>query len=174
MFETFPDILTSFFIDPPASGWMLALRIIFIVLVFALAAFIVFALWKTSWLKFRFLYDFVEFFTYRPFGAKKREKDWQKIMARLNSGLESEHKLAVIEADNMFDEVLKEMRYEGETFGERLEKVKIPTLFNVEEVKEAHQIRNNIVHDPNYSLSLNEARRALENFERAFKSLDVL
>jgi hypothetical protein len=54
-----------------------------------------------------------------------------------------------------------------------LQKVTAGTLPNVEEVWEAHKIRNNIVHDPDYRLSLDEAKRALEIYEKALTDLQA-
>jgi len=171
--ENFPENLISFFISPSLTEWLLIIKIIFIVLSLLFICFIIFALMKTSWLKFRFLYDAVELLTYRPFGVRKMEKSWKKIVVRIDTGLESEYKLAVIEADNMLDEILKKMGYGGESLGERLEKLTAATLPDIEGIREVHQVRNNIIHDPNYKLSLNETRRLLDIFEKAFKDLEA-
>ena len=171
--ENFPENLISFFISPSLTEWLLIIKIIFIVLSLLFICFIIFALMKTSWLKFRFLYDAVELLTYRPFGVRKMEKSWKKIVVRIDTGLESEYKLAVIEADNMLDEILKKMGYGGESLGERLEKLTAATLPDIEGIREVHQARNNIIHDPNYKLSLNETRRLLDIFEKAFKDLEA-
>lgn len=171
--ENFPENLISFFISPSLTEWLLIIKIIFIVLSLLFICFIILALLGTSWLKFRFLYDLVEFLTYRPFGVRRMEKNWKKIVARIDTGLESEYKLAVIEADNMLNEILKKMGYGGESLGESLEKLTAATLPDIEGIREAHQVRNNIIHDPNYKLSLNEARRLLDIFEKAFKDLEA-
>jgi hypothetical protein len=171
--ENFPESLISFFISPSFTEWLLIIKIIFIVLSLLFICFIIFALMKTSWLKFRFLYDAVELLTYRPFGVRKMEKNWKKITARIDTGLESEYKLAVIEADNMLNEILNKMGYGGESLGERLEKLTAATLPDIEGIREVHQVRNNIIHDPNYKLSLNETRRLLDIFEKAFKDLEA-
>lgn len=171
--ENFPENLISFFISPSFTEWLLIIKIIFIVLSLLFICFIIFALMKTSWLKFRFLYDAVELLTYRPFGVRKMEKNWKKITARIDTGLESEYKLAVIEADNMLNEILNKMGYGGESLGERLEKLTAATLPDIEGIREVHQVRNNIIHDPNYKLSLNETRRLLDIFEKAFKDLEA-
>ncbi|MDP1538726.1 MAG: hypothetical protein Q8M00_01715, partial [bacterium] len=125
--ENFPENLIAFLISPPLNEWLLMIRIIFIALSLFLIGSIIFALFKCSWLKFIFLYDAAEILTYRPFGVKRIEKDWRKIIARLDTGLESEYKLAVIEADNMVNETLKRMGYGGESLGERLEKLTAAT-----------------------------------------------
>ena len=173
MVENFPENLISFFISPPLNEGLLIIKIIFIVLISAFIGFIIFALFKATWLRRLILEDMAEFLTYRPFGIKKIEKDWRKIIARLDTGLESEYKLAVIEADNMANETLKRMGYGGESLGERLQKLTAATLPNIEEIKEAHQVRNNIIHDPNYKLSLDEVRKVLDIFEKAFRDLEA-
>jgi hypothetical protein len=165
--------LIQYFVSFPADGWISTLKFVFIGISLLLLGFIVFALSASSWLKFLFLYDIFEFLTYRPFGVRKIVRIWRKILARLDTGLESEYKLAVIEADGMLDDILKRMGFTGETLGERLEKLTSATLPNIEEIKEKHQIRNNIVHDPDYRLSLDEARKILGVYEQAFKDLQA-
>ncbi len=171
--ENFPENLISFLISPPSNEWLITIRIIFIIVSLFLFGFIVFALLKTFWLKFIFLQDAVEILTYRPFGVRKIEKNWRKVAARLDTGSEPEYKLAVIESDNIMNETLKRMGYSGESLGERLEKLTAAILPNIEEIKEAHRVRNNIIHDPNYRLSLDEARKLLNVFEKAFEDLEA-
>jgi len=171
--EVLNENLISFIISPQFSGWLLILKIIFLVSSLFFLGIIVFSLFRSSWIKLLLLYDIVEFLTYRQFGVKKIEKIWNKIMRRLDMGLESEFKLAVIEADNMFDDILKKMGYTGETLGERLKKLTSATLPNIEQIKESHQVRNNIIHDPDYRLSLDETRKVLAVYEQAFRELEA-
>ncbi len=98
-------------------------RITFIVIfiVFLLGVFML--LLKASWLKRRFLEDITEFSTYRPFGAKKTFKEWGKITKKLESGKESEYKLAIIESDSLLGSILGKMGYKGETVEEKLKKI---------------------------------------------------
>ncbi len=103
-------------------------------------------------------------------GIKKR---WQEIEAMLDRHGEMNYKLAVMEGDIMLDDILKKMGYHGETLGERLNSLTIATLPNIERIKEAHQTRNNIIHDPDYRLSLDETRKVLDVFEQAFRDLEV-
>jgi len=174
-FNNIINDIISFIASPPDAGWLVILKILVIVFFLILLVFIViFTFWKTSWLKIRILLDFFEFFTYRPYGVKKLAKQWAKIMTRLASGLESEYKLAVIEADSMFDDILKKMGYSGETLGERLKKISSAILPNIEEIGQAHKIRNNIVHDPDFRLSLDEAKKALTIYEKALTELGAL
>ncbi len=167
-----PEIISSI-LNPTFSGGLLILKILFIIAALILFGFIIFVLAKTLWLKRMLIWDLVEFFSFRPCGARKVVKNWAKITARLETGLESEHKLAVIEADSMLNDILKRMGFGGETLGERLEKLTAVTLPNLEQIWGAHKIRNNIVHDPDYRLTLDEAKRALDVYEQALRDLEV-
>ena len=163
-----------FFLNPTFPGWLQILKIILMSVSLFFAGFIIFALVKTSWLKRLIIWDWKEFLTFRPHGLRKVEKDWQKIKGRLETEIDSEYKLAVIEADSMLNELLKGLGFGGETLGERLEKVTTASLPNLEEVKEAHKIRNNIIHDPDYRLSLDEAKRVITIYEKALTDLQAL
>lgn len=163
----------NFLFSPDFPGWLTFLKIIYIFFSVLLLFSIIFTLLRTTWFKKLIILDFFEFFTFRPYGAKKIIKQWTKILARLDSGLESEYKLAIIESDSLLDEILKRMGYAGESLGERLKKVVPDILPNVEQVWEAHKIRNNIVHDPDYRLSLDSAKKAIAIYEKAFSDLGV-
>jgi len=153
---------------------LLVIKIIFLIITAIFAIGIIFFLATSSFLKISYLIDIAEFFTYRPYGVRKIVSDWNKIVRRLDSGLEAEYKLAVIEADSLLDDILKRMGFGGETLGERLEKLTVVSLANIEEVKEAHKTRNNIVHDPNYKLTLNEAKNLISIYEKALLDLQAL
>jgi hypothetical protein len=135
---------------------------------------IIFLVLKTHYLQWLYLSDVWSFFTFRPFGAKKIIKTWNKIARRLDSGLESEYKLALIEADDLMDSSLKRMGYDGKTFEEKLEKLSSATLPNVLKVAEAHRLRNELVHNPDYQLSLDEARATMDVYQKAFDTLQLL
>ncbi len=120
------------------------------------------------------MWDLQEFTTYHPYGVKKLYKQWQKIKMRLDTGLESEHKLAVIEADSILDDTLKKSGFAGETLGEMLEKLTEATVTNLSDVIGAHKIRNNVVHDPDYQMSLDEAHYAIQAYEKALTDLQAI
>lgn len=170
---TLNDII-QFLVSPNFTGWLLAVKIIFIVLCSFFIIFILFILIKTTWLRRLFIWSFIEFLTYRPFGAKKITRQWAEIKKRLDTGLESEYKLSVIEADSMLNENLEKMGYKGETTGERLKNLTDVVLTNLEDILEAHKIRNNIIHDPDYRLNLDVAKKIISDYEKALIDLGVL
>ena len=171
--ENLADNLISFLVYPPEAGWLFILKAVFILASIALVVAIIYCSMRCSYLKFMLFIDASEILTYRPFGLKRIEKDWNKIKARLDTGLESEYKLAIIEADNMMDSVLKRMGYGGENLGERLGSLTSATLPNIEEIKEVHQIRNNIVRDPNYTVTLDDVRKIMDAYEKGFQDLQA-
>lgn len=169
----FNEIL-SFLLYPQITGWLLILKFVFLFFGFFFLGFVIWALVKTIWLKRAILWDLKEFLTYRPYQAKIFLPKWKRIKERLASGIESEAKLAIIEADSLLNEYLIKIGYPGETLGERLDKLTKDVLSNLEEVREAHKVRNNIVHDPTYRLNLEEAKRVLAIYEKALKDLQAL
>ncbi|MEO5927449.1 MAG: hypothetical protein ABIO72_01975 [Patescibacteria group bacterium] len=82
-------------------------------------------------------------------------------------------KLAVMEADTLLDSALKSLLMPGTTLGERLKMAcyKYPKL---KDVWWAHKIRNQLVHEATFQLSTRMAAQALDEFEKAFKILNLL
>jgi len=160
--------------NPISKIAILVLKVIFIFISLVLFLFIIYFITKTRWFKFRFLETFSEFFTYKPLGSKKITKQWQKIKILLESGLESNYKLAIIEADSLLEENLKKLGYPGETMDEILEKISANIISNIEEVRQAHRIRNNIIHDLDYKLELGETQKIIAIYERSLVSLGLL
>jgi hypothetical protein len=129
---------------------------------------------RVSWTQFRIKDEFAAYSKYNPGTTKKITKSWLKIMSRLNANLESEFKLALIEADDVLDKALKAQGFQGETMGDRLKQITPDILVNVEEIKEAHKIRNDIVHDPDYHLTRVVVQKALDCYEETLRNFNLL
>lgn len=168
--------VVSFIIYPNITGWLLVLKIICLILsVLAIGFIIEVRVFKTDWLNWWILWDLKEFLTYRPMGLKRLTKEWAKIKKRLETGTESEYKLAILEADSLLNGALRNLRIGLETLEESLKKrVGQDTFSNVEQIKEAHRVRNNIVYDMAYKLDLERAKEILKIYEQALRELSVL
>jgi len=105
---------------------------------------------------------------------RKTIKKWNKIEKRLKSSQEAELKLAVIEADKFFDNVLKRCGYYGKDMGERLKQINASQIANIDKIWEAHKIRNNIVHNADYQLSKSEAEKAIQAYKKALQEIELL
>jgi hypothetical protein len=99
---------------------------------------------------------------------------WNEIIRHLESNREAEWKLAIIEADNLVDELLKSAGYQGASMGERLMSIEKGQLSSLEGLWEAHKARNKLVHDAGYFLRFAEAKRAIKLFEKAMEELGGL
>lgn len=163
----------QFILNPIFPDWLLGMKIIFLLLSLFFIGFIIFALIKTRWLRVLMTWDWIEFFTYRHFGLVNVNRKWRRIQKRFEMGKEPESKLAIIEADTLLDGVLKEMGYAGQTLDERLDVLTLDVLANLEEVRKAHQIRSNIVHDLSYHLDRETAKKVLNIYEKALINLQA-
>ena len=169
-FNTVIYYLTS----PEVQAKLFLVKIIFFVIGGFFLGMIIFVLLRTHYLQWVFVQDFIEFFTRRPYGAKKISRTWNKVLRRLETGVESEYKLAVIEADDMLDNSLKRLGYTGATLEERLQKLTAVTLPNIKQIYDVHKVRNNVVHDPDYRLPLDEAKKTVDIYGQAFRDLQIL
>lgn len=136
--------------------------------------FIIFSISVSSWIRYLILTDAREFLTFRAFGASRLTKQWEKIISRLETRNEAEYKLAIIEADAMLDQAMARLGFKGETLEDKLNVMSSVVLPSIKEVREIHRLRNTIVHDPNYILSFDEAKKNIEVYEKAFKELDLI
>lgn len=98
---------------------------------------------------------------------------WQEILQHIDSVREGEWKFAIIEADKLVDDQLKNL-FPGETMGERLMNIDKTHLLTIDGLWEAHKVRNRLAHDTNYFLRHAEAVHAIRLFEATLKELGAL
>jgi len=83
-------------------------------------------------------------------------------------------KLAIIEADVVLDQVLKERGFAGVSLGERLRSVSPAELPSLNDAWQAHKVRNFIAHHGHdYVLTQREAQETMIRYERVFRDLGV-
>lgn len=103
---------------------------------------------------------------------EKINETWKDIEKNAEHGIMGA-KLAVIEADKLLDNVLRSLVIPGETMGERLKAAQY-RYPNIQKVWPAHKLRNQLVHDSTFEMSLGQAQRALRDFHAALKTLFVI
>lgn len=168
------DAIIAYLLSEEIQKVLLPVQIASLLIFGTLIGIIIFILSRTHYMQWLFIQDAAQFLTMRPFGAKKITRYWNKITARLNTGSEFEYKLAIIEADDLLDSSLKKMGYGGPTLEEKLGKLTSVSLPDIEQVFAAHRLRNNIVHDPDFRLTLEEARKIVNIYGKAFNDLQIL
>ncbi len=97
--------------------------------------------------------------------SSKKGQRWEKILSLLNSENENDWRAAILDADNLLEEVLEENGFYGNSIGERLKRANFSTLQNA---WAGHKVRNSIAHDPNYNLTQRDAKVAISNFGQVF------
>lgn len=138
--------------------------------------FISFGVWfmvKTGWLQLRA--DRIQNVILKKDTARKRSvKGWKNIQKHFFAGSDSELKVAIIEADNLLDEALRTLGFRGLNLGDRLKQITADDLENIDEVWEAHKLRNKIAHEADFKMNRDMAERGLGVYERTFRNLGVL
>lgn len=149
------------FIEPPPSYGPYVFYAAGVVVV------LVALIWFSIWLKRRLTRPELIGLTREQVAAR-----WQQIRQTSRQGLMGA-KLAIMEADTLLDSGLKSMAMPGETLGERLKVAcyKYPKLHNV---WWAHKLRNQLAHEATFQISQRQAQQALDEFEKALKTLNVL
>jgi hypothetical protein len=99
---------------------------------------------------------------------------WSQMLARAASDDENERKLAIISVDSLVDKILGLSGYQGENLGERLKKIEPSDLDSLNDIWEAHKVRNRIAHEPDLKLSHEESVNTLRRYEKVLKELRYL
>lgn len=97
---------------------------------------------------------------------------WKLIEASAAAGA-SGLKVALGDADKLFDYTMKQLGYPGDTMADRL-KIAQQKLSNRDAVWRAHKLRNSMAHDIEFDLVGSQVREALHSFERGLRDLGAL
>lgn len=102
------------------------------------------------------------------------KEPWQQVLKKLGSENPADWNLAVIQADSIVDSILKEMGIPGETMGERMRTLDKGRLSSLEDLWEAHRVRNDIAHSPDRTVSKHRAAQAIGLFEKVLKEMGYI
>jgi hypothetical protein len=149
------------------------IKMIFVLFTLFFLMAVVYFMLNSSWLQYKFLEDVTEFFSWQAFGQREMQKQWDRIKKRTESGTESDYKLSIIDADDFLGEVLDNRGYEGRDFADTIKKAGSLIAPILDDVLQAHEVRNSIVYNPDYKLSTVEAKRVLETYESAAKGIGL-
>lgn len=103
----------------------------------------------------------------------KFRSKWLAIENSLSRDQVNSYSLAVLNADKLVDQALREKGVSGNTMGERM-KNSAQAFSNRNAIWSAHKLRNQIAHDDEVSVSYDSARRALASFKQALKDLGAI
>jgi len=113
--------------------------------------------------------------------VKQKERDrntnprWHYIQTLIESPNDSDWRVAIIEADSLMEEMLKERGISGNTVSELLEGAKSSGYQSIQDAWDAHLVRNQIAHQgSDFPLTQIEGRRVIKMFQNFFEELRVI
>lgn len=104
----------------------------------------------------------------------KMQKRWDEVGERMRTGNVSQFKVAILEADSIVDDILSKIGYPGGNMTERLSQLRPGQLDYQEELLEAHQTRNKIVHDENFVIDERLAQETIDVYEKFLRYLEFM
>jgi len=161
----FCDQLQDFLL--PVKAWFIFLSIVY-------AASIVYFLKTSLRMEIMYLGDFREFLMYKPSNVVQRNQKWAKIAKRMDSKLEPEWKMAIIEGFEMVEECFFEMFPRGETFEEQLASSRNTLPEYHAELTKVQELHQRIIDDPETHLEYNVAKVAMDTMRSVLKKMKWL
>ena len=109
-----------------------------------------------------------------PETKNKNIEEWNRIVIKSRLPDENERKFSIIAADTLIERILELSGYHGENLGERLKKIESSDLDSLNDLWEAHKVRNRIAHEASFRLSMEDTARTISCFEKTLKELKYL
>lgn len=97
------------------------------------------------------------------FNKKKIARKIAKIDKRIESGVEENYKMALLEIDVLFDSIVKNLGYGTEK-----------KLSNIADIKAAGKLNKKIIEEKKYKLSYEDAKKSVDAYKDGLKELGVL
>jgi hypothetical protein len=106
---------------------------------------------------------------------KQKNTRWERVDHYMTSLNPSDWKIAILEADNILDEIVERLGYKGDTLGERMKAIEPSDFPYLEEAWAAHKFRNELAHrGMDVPLARSDAERTINVYHRVFKGLGYL
>lgn len=96
------------------------------------------------------------------------------ILKHIDSQNPNDWKLAIIEADIILDDLLKQRGYAGNSLGERLKSISPTQLSSLSDAWEAHKVRNRIAHEgADFVLTQRIAEETVSRYRKVFNEFGL-
>ena len=140
---------------------VLVFKIIFIVISVIFLGFIIYFSLKTTYFRLLLIEDMENSLSWKDYGQSKVLKRWKRIKKRLKKDNHLEHKLALVEAAKLLEDILKKMGKSEISLADKLRELEI------------HNIYEEIAEDPDYKLTRVEAEEVIGILEKSLKELEA-
>lgn len=110
-----------------------------------------------------------------PLNSKKKtQKKWLAIEKRLDLNDNNQNKVAILEADKLIDEVLRDIGYVGKNMQERLDAADNNQIEEIDLLLEAHAVRNRIIHEDDFVVDKDEASRVIGLYREFLDGIEII
>lgn len=116
----------------------------------------------------------MDYFGFGSVAKFRQIRVWKHVVKRMQTNDMTNWKLAIMEADELMDEVIKASGYRGANADERFQQVTPEVLSNIDQVKEAHRTRNRAAQEPDFVIIKDEALQTLRVYKKAFQDFGLL
>ncbi len=164
-------IYDSLAFGPQILSWLF-FKIVCLILGLLFLYLFFYSVYKTKKIRDKEKEEFMAQFTLAADPKTLKSEEWQDILDHIGSENESQWKLALIDADKILENLLREAGFSGEGVGEMLKKAEAEgRLRSLQDAWQAHKIRNRIAHEVGFVLTKREAKVAVESYKKAFEEL---
>lgn len=101
------------------------------------------------------------------------QTQWLAIENSVSRDNQASWQVAIMNADKLVDQALRERRFSGKTMGERMKSAQ-KVWRNANHVWGAHKVRNQLAHEVDTPLNYDITLRALSAFKQALKDLGAI
>lgn len=105
--------------------------------------------------------------------VEKYRVRWLEIEQSLERDNEASYHMAILNADKLVDQALRDKGFRGQTMGDRLKSAR-GKLAHRNDLWMAHKLRNKIAHETDVRVNYNQARKALASFKATLKDLGAI
>ncbi len=100
---------------------------------------------------------------------------WVNVLKNLSSENDGNWKVAVIDADEMLNDLMTDLGFKGEGLGEKLKVADRDKFHSLSAAWEVHTVRNRIAHEGSaFTLTSREAKRVIALYEQIFREFGYI
>lgn len=105
--------------------------------------------------------------------VERYQTSWLAIENSVSRQTPAGWQVAIMDADKLVDQALRERNVRGKTMGERLKSAD-KLWSNSHYIRGAHKVRNQVAHDVNVQVTYEITLRSLSAFKQALKDLGAI
>ncbi|MDP2704232.1 MAG: hypothetical protein Q8P01_03330 [bacterium] len=101
-------------------------------------------------------------------------QEWERVLRKAETAPPDSLVGAIVEADDLVDNVLKQMNIPGEHMADRLDELNPETTKSLERLWRAHRIKNSLINVPDFEITAEEAREVLKDYKTFMEEIGAL